>query len=35
MNAEDFKGSPSGFLFPTIDRSFAFVPHPLPPLEID
>jgi Fic family protein len=35
MNADDFKGSPSGRLVPTIDGAFAFVPNALPPPEIN
>lgn len=35
MNADDFKGSPSGRLVPTIQGCMAFVPHPLPPPALD
>jgi Fic family protein len=35
MKRDDFKGSPSGRLVPTERGQWAFVPHPLPPVEID
>ena len=35
MNPDDFKNSPSGRLVATIDKSFAFVPNPLPPPNLD
>ncbi len=35
MKSDDFKGSPSGFLTPTIQGCMAFVPHPLPPANLD
>lgn len=35
MNPDDFAGSPSGGLVPTIDGVMAFVPHPLPPSDLN
>lgn len=35
MKKADFEGSPSGWLAPTERAQWAFVPHPLPPVELD
>lgn len=35
MKRADFLGSPSGKLVPTVEDQWAFVPHPLPPPDLD
>lgn len=35
MKKEDFSGSPSGRLVPTEAKQWAFVPNPLPPVELE
>lgn len=35
MKKADFAGSPSGSLVPTEREQWAFVPHPLPPIDVD